>query len=173
MKEQTPPVQCPCGSGRLFTECCRPVIEKHERASSPEELMRSRYTAFTLGNNRYLMESWAEETRPREINADEGAIQWLGLTVESCEGGEDDSKEGTVTFTARFLSGRHLCSLHERSRFIRKKGLWFYLDGETRSTTEKPGRNSPCPCGSGKKYKRCCCQADCSPGTDVCSLPAP
>ncbi len=119
--------------------------------------MRSRYTAFTLGNNDFLKKSWARETRPGEINSDDKAIRWLDLQIERCEGGTKDSSKGTVSFTARFMGGGHLCYLHEKSSFIKKDGLWFYLDGETESTTEKIGRNRPCPCGSGKKHKRCCC----------------
>jgi SEC-C motif domain protein len=149
--------KCPCCSDKLFADCCQPVIEDHSNAKTAEQLMRSRYTAFTLANNQYLMDSWAQETRPKEIYAEEESIQWLNLEVEKCEKGSSGDEDGYVTFTARFLSSGHLCRLHEKSSFIKDGGLWYYLDGETESDTEKVGRNAPCPCGSGKKYKRCCC----------------
>lgn len=149
--------KCPCCSDKLFTDCCKPVIEDHSNAKTAEQLMRSRYTAFTLANNQYLMDSWAQKTRPQEIHAEDEDIQWLHLEVGRCEKGSKDDKDGFVTFIASFLSSGHLCRLHERSSFIKDDGLWYYLDGETKSDTEKVGRNVPCPCGSGKKYKRCCC----------------
>ena len=118
--------------------------------------MRSRYTAFTLADNTYLMTSWAPETRPKEVKAENDAIQWIGLDVEECEKGGTEDEDGSVTFTAGFLSSGHLCQLQEKSRFVRQEGLWYYLDGKTESKTHKVGRNEACPCGSGKKYKKCC-----------------
>ena len=149
--------KCPCGSTIQLAECCAPIIADHSRAETAEQLMRSRYTAFTLANNAYLMESWAEATRPGEINTEDDSIQWLHLKIQGCDKGGKQDSEGFVTFTASFLSSGHLCHLHEKSRFIKEGGLWYYLDGETESNTKKVGRNTPCPCGSGKKYKRCCC----------------
>lgn len=149
--------KCPCGSSRQFAECCAPVIADHSRAETAEQLMRSRYTAFTLANNEYLLESWAEATRPGELNAEDDSIQWIQLEIHGTEKGEKQDNEGFVTFTASFLSSGHLCKLHEKSSFVKEDGLWYYVNGETESTTGKVGRNAPCPCGSGKKYKRCCC----------------
>ena len=149
--------KCPCCSDKLFTDCCKPVIADHSNAKTAEQLMRSRYTAFTLADNKYLMDSWSLKTRPKEIHAEEDGIQWITLEVEKCEKGNSDDQDGFVTFTARFLSSGNLCRLHEKSSFIKDGGLWYYLDGVTESDTEKVGRNTPCPCGSGKKYKRCCC----------------
>ncbi|MBU1140351.1 MAG: SEC-C domain-containing protein, partial [Proteobacteria bacterium] len=110
----------------------------------------------TIVKNEYLTKSWAPETRPENLDIDDDTIQWLGLTIEECEQGRTEDEKGTVTFTARFLSSGHLCQLHEKSRFVQRDGLWYYLDGETQSTTAKVGRNAPCPCGSEKKYKKCC-----------------
>ncbi len=147
---------CPCGNNKPFAACCAPVLDDQSKAQTAEQLMRSRYCGYTLAKNEYLMESWAQETRPRELDVEAASIQWLGLEVEECTKGGREDKEGTVTFTASFLSSGHLCKLHEKSRFIRHNTLWYYLDGETESTTAKVGRNVPCPCGSGRKYKRCC-----------------
>lgn len=157
MDVNDPLQNCPCCSNRAFRVCCGPVLKNHERATTAEQLMRSRYTAFTLGNSDFLLKSWAPETRPAEISCDDKVIRWLDLKVEGCEAGNEDSSKGTVSFTARFMGNDHLCYLHEKSRFIKKDTLWYYLDGETESATEKIGRNRPCPCGSSKKYKRCCC----------------
>ena len=149
---------CPCGSDKVLKDCCEPIIQGISKAKTAEQLMRSRYTAFTIANNEYLLKSWAKATRPETINAEDGSIQWLELQVEECEKGNAEDETGFVTFTARFLSSGHLCSLHEKSSFIKENALWYYLDGETESHTQKVGRNTQCPCGSGKKYKRCCCQ---------------
>jgi len=149
--------KCPCCSGKLFDNCCAPIIKNQRKAETAEQLMRSRYTAFTLADNEYLANSWAPETRPKEINTEDDAIQWIGLDVEEYEKGGPEDEDGTVTFTAGFLSSGHLCHLHEKSRFVKHEGLWFYLDGKTESKTHKMGRNEMCPCGSEKKYKKCCC----------------
>ena len=149
--------QCPCCSGELFTHCCAPILRNQSKAETAEQLMRSRYTAFTLADNAYLLNSWASETRPEEIKAEEDVIQWIGLDVKEHEQGGKEDEEGSVTFTASFLSSGHLCHLHEISRFVKLEGLWYYLDGKADSKTQKIGRNEACPCGSGKKYKKCCC----------------
>ncbi len=153
MSNKTP---CPCGSEKLLTDCCAIIIADHSRAMTAQQLMRSRYTAYTLASNDYLRESWAAETRPEELDVADPSIQWLGLDIEECEQGETEDTTGTVTFTARFLSSGHHCKIHEHSRFIKRDTLWYYLDGESQSSTAKTGRNAPCPCGSGKKYKKCC-----------------
>jgi SEC-C motif domain protein len=150
--------KCPCNSNKQFVDCCEPILQNLGNAKTAEQLMRSRYTAFTLADNEYLMKSWAAETRPEDIHAEDDRIQWLKLQVEECEQGGLEDKTGIVTFTASFLSSGHLCKLHEKSNFIKEKDTWYYLDGKSESDTSKVGRNAPCPCGSGKKYKRCCCQ---------------
>ncbi len=147
---------CPCGSDKLFKECCAIIIDDHAKALTAQQLMRSRYTAYTQASNEYLMESWAPETRPTELDVEDPSMQWLGLDIEECEQGERGDTTGTVTFTARFLSSGHHCKIHEQSRFIRRDNLWYYLDGKSDSSTAKTGRNAPCPCGSGKKFKKCC-----------------
>ena len=119
--------------------------------------MRSRYSAFVLKDSEYLRSSWHPSTRPESLDLELDPVEWLGLTVEESRGGESDLK-GEVTFRARFSHDGQISELAERSRFVREDGSWFYLDGEQLSSDrlEKVGRNSPCPCGSGKKYKRCC-----------------
>ena len=147
---------CPCGSNTSFTECCARILKDHSLAKTAEQLMRSRYTAFTLKDNTYLLKSWAKESRPEHLNVEEAPVQWLDLKVENSKEGQEQDSTGTVTFTARFISSGHLCHLREESRFVREENKWFYLDGTPESSTAKISRNGKCPCGSGKKYKRCC-----------------
>jgi len=150
---------CPCGSGRPLSECCEPLIDHHAEAESAEALMRSRYTAYTLGRSDYLLESWHPATRPTQLDLDYATPpEWLGLTILHTDKGGVDNDGGVVEFTARLKIDGQLETMHEVSRFIRHQGRWHYLDGdvEGENTTKQPGRNAPCPCGSGKKYKRCC-----------------
>jgi len=92
--------------------------------------MRSRYTAFTLGDERYLLATWHRSTRPESVHFEPG-LKWLGLKVVALTGTEPDLAE--VEFMARFRigggsAGRH----HELSRFVREEGRWFYVDGDLR-----------------------------------------
>ncbi len=149
---------CPCGSGRPYAECCGPRLDGSRPAETAEQLMRSRYTAYTRGDVVYLLASWHPRTRPAALNlSGEGAPEWLGLEILTCDGGGPGAAEATVEFTARYRLGASPHALHERSRFLREQGRWFYLDGavDERPSTA-PGRNARCPCGSGRKYKRCC-----------------
>lgn len=116
--------------------------------------MRSRYSAYVLKNNVYLSTTWHSSSRPAalDVNADE--TPWQRLSIIATEKGREADTEGTVEFVAYFSGGQ----LHERSRFVKEEGNWFYLDGKILPpvVTAKVGRNDLCPCGSGKKYKRCC-----------------
>ena len=149
---------CPCGSKKLFTECCMPIVQGSSKAETAEQLMRSRYTAFSRNNNEYLLASWARKTRPKQLDTDEAPVKWIGLEVlETAEGSAQDDS-GTVNFIASFIVAGNLCHLQEKSRFTKEDGVWFYLDGVPKSSTAKIARNSLCPCDSGKKFKRCCLQ---------------
>lgn len=118
--------------------------------------MRARYSAYVLGDTAFLRASWHASTRPADIDPDHGPT-WLGLEVRAASAGQADDDEGRVEFVARYRDGAHLGTLHETSRFVRERGCWFYVDGEVRpAMTMKTGRNASCPCGSGRKFKRCC-----------------
>ncbi|AJZ89792.1 SEC-C domain-containing protein domain-containing protein [Klebsiella michiganensis] len=117
--------------------------------------MRSRYTAFVKQDADYLVSSWHERCRrpslKSEISSAFGDTEWLGLTIyEEAEG--KDANEGFVSFVARFQENGKQSAIIERSRFVRESGQWYYIDG----IRPQFGRNDPCPCGSGKKYKKCC-----------------
>ncbi len=151
---------CPCGSGGAFGECCSPYLAGTAEAPTAERLMRSRYTAYVLGNAEYLSRTWHPATRPADLGLDDGTT-WQGLTVISTSGGGEADERGIVEFTARCRVKETPGNLHEVSEFVRQQGRWFYLDGEAPKrmpvkSGSKIGRNEPCPCGSGKKYKRCC-----------------
>mgnify|MGYP001949131836 FL=1 len=145
------PVLCPCDSGLDYAQCCRP-LHHGEPASSPEALMRSRYSAFVRDDADYVRASWHPDTRPAELTL-EGGDQWLGLEIVDAK---QDGGAGQVHFRATHRDGDGFAVLEERSRFVRENGYWFYLDGEHTVTPFKPGRNDPCPCGSGRKFKKCC-----------------
>jgi len=154
----TTPQICPCGSGRAFAACCQPLLEGHRSPASATELMRSRYSAYVVRDAAYILSTWHPSTRPAHI--DPHAIPaWTGLQIIGAET-EDAAGRGTVEFKARAVNQDRLLLLHEKSRFVRENGQWLYVDGDVRESVDKaagkPGRNSPCPCGSGRKFKKCC-----------------
>jgi len=135
---------CPCGSDLLFKQCCGPIINGVQ-ASSAEALMRSRYSAYVLGHWLYLQKSWHPDTRPSSVP--ETSTEWLGLNIIK-------SNADTVEFIAGFREGSKIMTMHEISRFRQIDGQWRYLDGTC--DVKEVGRNTACPCGSGRKSKRCC-----------------
>ncbi|WP_425914456.1 YchJ family protein [Pseudomonas sp. GWSMS-1] len=147
---------CPCGSGQLLTRCCG-RYHAGTPAPSAEALMRSRYSAYALGLIDYLVRS----TLPaQQANLDQHAIQawsqgstWLGLEVEQAQLIDGEPQHAYVTFTAHWRdeSGEH--SHRERSAFVRHNGNWYFIDPTVET---KLGRNDPCPCASGLKFKKCC-----------------
>lgn len=157
---------CACGSGRLYAQCCAPIIAGETAPATAEALMRSRYTAFTVGAIDHLYETLAGRQRgdfDREAAESwSREAEWRGLDILAVEAGGATDESGSVEFVARYsqkgVEQRH----HERARFVREGGLWRYDDGEDLSrpipvhVAPKPGRNEPCPCGSGLKYKKCC-----------------
>lgn len=125
---KTPP--CPCGSSQPLAACCG----RYHDGQLPEAaavLMRSRYTAYVLGNEAYLLASWHPSTRPSALNlADEPPVKWQGLTLLDQQAGQPGDKHGTVRFVARYkINGRAL-RLEETSRFVHEAGRWYYMDGD-------------------------------------------
>ena len=147
---------CPCGSGLDYGRCCGPFLDGHDQAATAEALMRSRYTAYVRRQIPYLLASWHPSTRPEGLELEE-SLGWQGLTVLATVNGEADDQDGIVEFAAAFSYQGHRQQLRERSRFVREEGRWFYVDGtELPAASDKTGRNDPCPCGSGRKRKKCC-----------------
>ncbi|GEO82953.1 YchJ family metal-binding protein [Pararhodospirillum oryzae] len=155
---------CPCGVGDSLEACCGPLLAG-AAAPTAEALMRSRYTAYVLERYEYLGETDAEALREK-FDRDETAamvegITWTGLKVVRTKEGGPEDETGEVEFLARFRhQGKDLIR-HEASTFQRENGRWVYVDSVMNPKhpprqVEQIGRNDPCPCGSGKKYKKCC-----------------
>lgn len=153
---------CPCGTGRNLDDCCGPIIAGTP-ASNPEALMRSRYSAFVLGDIGHVDRTHVPEIGD-DFNRAEAArtaseVEWLGLEVLSASEAEDT---GTVEFYIRFRRDGQVFGQHELASFRREGGRWLYVSGKVapkpppRHVANKIGRNDPCPCSSGKKYKKCC-----------------
>jgi SEC-C motif-containing protein len=127
---------CPCGRadarGRpeLLAHCCgRFLAQMGVPAPDAQALMRSRYSAFVLGHVSYLLATWHPSTRPGEIEID-GATKWLGLDVRDHRVTGVDQAE--VEFVARYRIAGRAVRLHERSKFVREDGRWYYLSGDVK-----------------------------------------
>lgn len=142
---------CPCGSGEKFNFCCGEIINSERIANDPEQLMRSRYCAYLLKNETYLLKSWHESTRPESLDLSEDSTQWMKLKIISAT---KNNVDFVAFFTQDTLNNQKIYALTERSRFI-KENDWFYIDGTDVKTVQLT-KNMLCPCQSGKKYKRCC-----------------
>jgi len=156
---------CPCGSGLSLDSCCGPILAGTP-ATTAEALMRSRYTAYVQRNYEHLERSLNAEQR-KDYSAEEAkrwaeSSEWLGLTILSTEKGGPGDEHGLVEFSARFRADGKEHEHVETAVFGREEGQWAYFGqlspkGQTvRREQPKTGRNDPCPCGSGKKYKKCC-----------------
>lgn len=119
---------CPCGSARVLEACCG-RLHAGEPAPEAESLMRSRYSAFVLGLEAYLLVTWHPDTRPAQVELDATPCpQWLGLAIKSHT--PLDDRHATVEFVARYKLNGRAFKLHETSRFERVGGRWLYVDGE-------------------------------------------
>jgi len=156
--------QCPCGSDNPQEQCCEPYLSGEAIPPTAETLMRSRYVAYTQNNNEYIMATWHHSTRPEDAKpADDRNVEWLGLQILRTENGGPDDSKGIVEFRARCRVKGEAGGVDEASEFVKEDGRWFYVDGfsiqPVKTRHLKIGRNDPCSCGSGKKYKRCCGQS--------------
>ncbi len=158
--------QCPCGTGKTYSSCCEKYINKKEIPQTAELLMRSRYTAYVKKEVPYIiqtiMPAQLKEIDEEGIRKWAEKTSWQNLQIVNTEKGGPDDKKGTVEFIAQYKEKGVVCNHHEIGRFSKHDGSWFYEDSEfpaqkqfVRSDT-KVKRNDPCPCGSGKKYKKCC-----------------
>lgn len=155
---------CPCGSGAELSVCCAPALDGSRPAATAEALMRSRYTAHTTGADAYLRKTHVPPRGSPSRTRGKGNAQttWTKLEIVETEAGLPDDDAGVVEFRAHYRAASGEVGVHhERSRFRKSGSCWVYVDGDlvtptTVKTTPKPGRNEPCSCGSGKKFKRCC-----------------
>ncbi|WP_416563346.1 YchJ family protein [Nocardia testacea] len=119
---------CPCRRGDIFGACCGPLLAGRP-APTAEALMRSRFTAFAVGDTGYLLRTWHADTRPAELELDP-ARRWLFVEIARTAGGGPFDESGTVEFTAHYRDPGGRGRLHETSRFRRVDGRWQYVDGE-------------------------------------------
>jgi SEC-C motif-containing protein len=174
-------MNCACGTGLEFSNCCEPFLTGKANAETAEKLMRSRYTAFTTVNVDYLKKTLAPESRSDfDVAATKKWAQeakWKGLQILECKQGGVEDKKGSVEFIATYVVDGEGLDHHEVAQFKKNDaGQWFFVDGDSHTHAEgeghahhhqakpqtvhrespKVGRNDPCTCGSGKKYKKCC-----------------
>lgn len=154
--------QCSCGSGKGYDECCGPIIAGMP-APTAEALMRSRFTAFACGHLGHIEQTYARAKRGKHGAAGAGsssAVEWVGLKILDTVAGDAGDETGIVEFAARYRLENRIEVHRERSNFQRENGQWVYVDGVVTIAADagsgKLGRNDPCLCGSGKKYKKCC-----------------
>lgn len=152
---------CPCGSGKDLSHCCGPVLAGTP-AATPEALMRSRYTAFVLGDIDHIDRTHGpgigDDFNRAEAERTAAEVEWQGLDVLSVSQTGD---AGTVGFSIRFSRDGQEFSQYELAAFERYDGQWLYVSGKVSAhppprQVVKTGRNDPCPCHSGLKYKKCC-----------------
>ncbi|AGH94567.1 YchJ family protein [Pseudobdellovibrio exovorus] len=173
-------MNCPCQSQQSFETCCQPFLTGSALPETAEKLMRSRYTAFTQADVAYLKKTLAPESRH---DFDEAATRkwaetakWKGLQILATVKGTAQDKKGTVEFIATYEADGEGLDHHEVSEFRKaENGQWLFVEGDGHTHAEgeghhhhhekpqtvqreapKIGRNDPCTCGSGKKYKKCC-----------------
>lgn len=125
-------LKCPCDNSKLYANCCQLVHHNHAAAKTAETLMRSRYSAFALGNGKYLQLSHALATRPTPTEGIETekwskSVQWIELKVHNTAQGKASDTKGTVEFTAFFLDNGKMSTIHENSYFEKKNDKWYYF----------------------------------------------
>lgn len=157
---------CPCGSGKKYSECCEPIISGTVKAPTAEALMRARYSAYEKQAIDFIINTCEQSEEVAEI--DRQATEdwsknsiWHGLQIIQTEKGKEDDEEGVVEFKATYTRKQIRDVHHEMAYFKKINGEWLYSAGQLKTETvvregAKVGRNDPCPCGSGKKYKKCC-----------------
>lgn len=167
---------CPCGSDKKFSQCCELIISGKSKADTPEQLMRSRYSAYATNNAQYIFDTYALKSKQaqsiEEISAWAETTTWLSLEVSSCDPLSNEKSSNsiltsdlstfqslpTVEFNAMYLVSNTLWKMSETSRFVKEHDQWRYLNGDIteHNKIREIKRNDLCPCGSEKKFKKCC-----------------
>jgi SEC-C motif-containing protein len=157
---------CPCGSEQPYESCCESIISGRQAAKTAEALLRSRYSAFVKNRIEYIVDTIHPEKRKsfdvRSIEKWAREAQWLRLEILDAEAGCEQDSEGKVEFIAHYIEDGKETEHHELAEFKKVDDRWYFFDGAAPSTAPfvrpapKIGRNDPCPCGSGKKFKKCC-----------------
>lgn len=155
-------MSCPCGSGLAYDDCCGPFHQNEAQPATAEQLMRSRYSAYVKGRIDYLVATQDPETQTEfdAMNASTWAAQsaWKRLEILKVQRGKAGDDTGVVEFIAWFTTKEGLSCHHETSTFRKLGSRWVYTTGSGKPAEDvfrKLGRNEDCPCGSGKKFKKC------------------
>lgn len=150
---------CYCGSQQPYAQCCQPYHLGIKTPENPEQLMRSRYSAYAQANIEYIQATMQGKASQGfdPISAKLWAQRVIWIKLQVLHTAVTSQTQGQVEFIASFVENKSLCHMHEISEFLLKDGRWFYVDGMRGSTPQQTelSRNSPCPCGSGKKWKHC------------------
>lgn len=160
---------CICGVGESTETHCLPIIKGEKAADTAEALMRARYTAYALGEVDFVLQTHTPEAGKDVDRAQTEAwsknSKWLGLEVVQTEAGGPSDETGTVEFVARYKIKNIAIEHRERAKFEKRGGKWLFAEAEqlagppVKREGPRAGRNDPCPCGSGKKFKKCCGKA--------------
>lgn len=157
--------QCPCGTGQAYADCCGPIIAGQRPAPTAEALMRSRYTAYAKVAVDHLERSLHPAARSgfERANVEAWAknAEWLGFKIVNQTGGGPTDEVGSIEFLASYRQDGVTHEHHELANFEKADGEWKFRDGRLLQQPyvrpgPRVGRNDPCPCGSGKKHKKCC-----------------
>ena len=155
-------MRCYCCSNKLFSQCCQPFVEGMHLPQTAEQLMRSRFTAYAIHRYDYVLNTYSREKRSKlsasQLEESAAGAVWFALSVMPSQTVSLDNESDMVEFTAYYFEGKSLFQLHETSSFIKEEGSWRYHDGVLADDCGKVkyGRNLPCLCNSGKKFKQCC-----------------
>lgn len=160
-------MRCFCCSSNSFKNCCEPFLSGSVTPAFAEQLMRSRFTAYSLNKFDYVLNTYTEEKRNNlsvnELADSATGATWFALVINKSSQLQVESErltltQDTVEFTAYYFENKHVYQLHETSNFVKEDGLWRYHDGLLHDDCGKVklGRNLPCPCGSNRKFKQCC-----------------
>lgn len=155
---------CPCGSTIAYAECCEPIISGKRSAETAEQLMRARYSAYATAAVDFLFETTHPDHRKEYDHAGTKVwaenSEWLGLEILDVYRGGPEDTAGEVEFIARYREKKVSREHHERGQFKRENEKWYFTNGAMvkpkPAVSSKIGRNAPCTCGSGLKYKKCC-----------------
>jgi len=156
---------CPCGSERAYTQCCQAIILAEKSASSPEQLMRSRYSAYAKKQAEYIYFTYALSSQAEQAIDDivqwAAQTRWLKLIIHQASDFKKNlanNEKAQVEFSAFYQHQGQIWQMRERSNFVIEEDAWRYLDGDVSQSKvlNKPKRNELCFCGSENKFKHCC-----------------
>lgn len=156
---------CPCGSEQAYSDCCQAIIIAEKLAETPEQLMRSRYSAYANQDADYIYLTYANASQTEQSIEDirqwSQQTQWLKLVIHYASDHLKDlakNNHSQVEFSAFYQHQGQIWHMRERSNFVIEDNAWRYLDGEVSDSLAiaRPKRNEQCFCGSEKKFKQCC-----------------